>query len=368
MKFPYYAKVSLIIIGLFTFVSILYIAQHIIVPLIYATIVAIMLTPLVDFFMRLRLHRVLAITFTLLLAITFLCLLIIFLFVQTSRFSETFPILIDKFDYLLGQCVAWASDTFGVSSTRIHGWIHDLREEIAATSKSAIGETLVYTGNMLVIVVLIPVYIFMILYYQPLLIEFIHRLFSERKRSDVDDVLVTTKRIIRSYLAGLLSEAFIIATLYSATLFAFGIEYAILLGIIGAILNVVPYIGGTLAVSLPFVIALTTKPSVSYAFLMMATYIVIQFIDNHYIVPKVVASKVKLNALVSVVVVIAGSMLWGIPGMLVSIPLTGIVKVLCDHIEALKPWGFLLGDTMPPILTPKFFFRKRTKAAHTNLQ
>jgi predicted PurR-regulated permease PerM len=272
----------------------------------------------------------------------------------------------DKFDGLITQCVEWASAHFQIGAERIDAWLHDLRTEMMHAGKAAIGQTLVYTGNLLIILILIPVYIFMLLYYQPLLIEFIHRLFRSNRKNDVDEILASTKKIIRSYLGGLLTEASIIATLYSTSLLIVGIDYAILLGVIGAILNVVPYIGGTMAVSLPFVIALTTKPSASYAFLVLGIYIVIQFADNHFIVPKVVASKVKINALVSVIVVIAGSSLWGIPGMLVSIPLTAIIKVLCDHIEALKPWGFLLGDTMPPILTPKFFFRKkvRTKAVH----
>ncbi|HZK07783.1 MAG TPA: AI-2E family transporter [Bacteroidales bacterium] len=70
-------------------------------------------------------------------------------------------------------------------------------------------------------------------------------------------------------------------------------------------------------------------------------------IDNNYIVPKIVASKVKVNALVSIIVILAFGALWGIPGMFVSIPLTAIVKVIFDQIDSLKPWGFLLGDTMP---------------------
>ena len=87
-----------------------------------------------------------------------------------------------------------------------------------------------------------------------------------------------------------------------------------------------------------------------YALYVMAAYYFIQLIDNNYIVPKIVASKVKINALFSIIVVIAGNALWGIPGMFLSIPVLAIVKLICDHIESLKPWGFLLGDTMPPLI------------------
>jgi predicted PurR-regulated permease PerM len=83
-------------------------------------------------------------------------------------------------------------------------------------------------------------------------------------------------------------------------------------------------------------------------------YSVIQFIDNHYLVPYIVASKVKINALIAIVVVLAGNFLWGIPGMFLAIPLTALIKVICDHINPLKPYGFLLGDTVPPSIKLPF--------------
>ena len=96
-------------------------------------------------------------------------------------------------------------------------------------------------------------------------------------------------------------------------------------------------------------VAIVTKSSPTYALLVLGVYIIIQFIDNHYIIPKIVASKVKINALISIIVVLVGGALWGVPGMFLSIPLTAILKVIFDHIDSLKPWGFLLGDTMPAI-------------------
>lgn len=366
IKLPFYAKISLVILGLSAFVSMLFVAQRIIVPIIYAIIMAIVLSPMVDFFVRLRMNRILAITLTLVLVICLAFAIITFLGAQAARFAETFPLLFDKFRQLTTQLSVWISETFHVDSARIDSWLHELRTEMVSTGKSALGKTLIYTGNALIVLVLIPVYVFMILYYQPLLLEFVHRLFRMHRKGDVNEVLVAIKRIVRSYLAGLLVEAVIIATLNSLSLLLIGIDYAILLGVIGAIVNIIPYVGGALGVSLPVILAITTKPSFSYAFLVIGAYIVIQFVDNHYVVPKIVASRVKLNALVSVIVVLAGSALWGIPGMLISIPLTAIVKVICDHIEELKPWGYLLGDSMPALIPPIRFRRKQKTNGRTN--
>ena len=346
IKFPFYAKASLVCIGLVAFVSTLSFLQNIILPIIYATVIAVVLSPFVNFFVKKRMSRIIAIILTLFLVIITTVSIVILLSSQIMQFSDSFPKLVEKFQQILNQSIALVSDNFNISPRKINLWLTSKNTEILNGSSAFIGQTLVDTGNILIVLVLIPVYVFMILFYQPLLIEFIHKLFKSSNQQEVSEVLSATKKIIRSYLVGLLLEAGIIAALNSTALLILGIDYAILLGIIGAILNVIPYIGGIIAVALPMLIALATK-SPSYCLLVLASYTLIQFIDNHYIIPKVVASKVKINALISIIVVLVGGALWGIPGMFLSIPLTAILKVIFDHIETLKPWGFLLGDTMP---------------------
>ena len=346
VQFPFYAKASLVFIGLVAFVGMLFVAQSIIVPLIYSTILAIVLSPVVSFLVKRGMNRVVAITITLTLLILTTSLIIILLSTQIIQFGDSFPILVEKFHLLLEQGVSWASTNFNISPHKINLWINEKNREIISVTSSAIAQTLINTGSVLVILVLIPVYIFMILFYQPLLLEFIHKLFSTSKHIEVNEVLSATKKIIQSYLVGLLLEALIVALLNSTSLLILGIDYAILLGLIGAILNVIPYIGGIIAVALPMLIALATK-SPTYAFLVLVAYIIIQFIDNNFIIAKVVASKVEINALVSIVVVLVGGALWGIPGMFLSIPLTAILKVIFDHIDGLKPWGYLLSNHLP---------------------
>ncbi len=112
-------------------------------------------------------------------------------------------------------------------------------------------------------------------------------------------------------------------------------------------------------------IAFVTKNSITYPILVFIIYIFIQFIDNHYIIPRIVASRVKINALVSIVVVLIGGALWGIPGMFLSIPLIAILKVIFDHIEPLKPWGFLLGNIVPSARKLTFLKQKNNILSQT---
>jgi predicted PurR-regulated permease PerM len=357
IQIPLYAKTILILIGLFVFFTIMYIAQSIIVPLILATIIAIVLHPAVNLLIRIKINRVVAIVIVLLLTFLIIATFGALLFRQGSRFLESWPILANKITVLINQTIADASVFYDINPEKIYAWIATVKVELISMSSAAIGQTLVILGNGLVVLFLIPVYVFMLLFYQPLLHDFIFRLFSENKQSQVSKMVTQTKVVIQQYLVGLVFEFFIIATLNTTALLILGIEYAILLGIIGALLNIIPYLGGIISVALFMLVALLTK-SPGYVLYVIIAYSLIQFIDNNYVVPKIVASKVKINALFSIIVVIAGNALWGITGMFLSIPLLAIVKLIFDNIEPLKPWGFLLGDTMPALLKIKPIFKK----------
>jgi predicted PurR-regulated permease PerM len=359
LKLPLYAKASIFFIGLFAFFFFLYIAKTIIVPLVFATILAIVLHPVVNFFVRIKINRVAAIAITMLLTMVVITAFCTLLFSQASRFSESWPVLVDKFTEILNKTIAWLSVNFDIKPQKIHVWIAKTTADIINLSSAAIGQTLVVVGSGLVILFLIPVYIFLILFYHPILIEFIHRLFGTSNQTKVKEIVTQTKTVIQSYLIGLIIEATLMAAMNTLALLILGIPYALILGVLGALLNVIPYIGGLVAVALPMAVALVTKTTSWYVVYVMAAYYFIQLIDNNYIVPYIVASKVKINALFSIIVVLAGNALWGIPGMFLSIPLLAIVKLVCDNIEPLKPWGFLLGDTMPSLLKIPLSFKKK---------
>jgi predicted PurR-regulated permease PerM len=333
------------------------VGRSIIVPLVFATIIAIMLSPVVDFLVRWRINKVIAITFVLLLTFALLSAFVLLIISQASRFSDSWPVLVERFTTLINTNIADAADYFDKDPQKIHDWIAKTQRELINTSTAAIGQTLMIVGSGLVVLFLLPVYVFLIIFYQPIILEFIHKLFGTDNHTQITEIVTQIKKVIQKYLFGLVIEAVIIATLDTLALVLLGIEYALLIGILGAVLNMIPYIGGLVAVAMPMVVALVTKSPV-FAIYVMIAYYVIQLIDNNYIVPVIVASKVKINALFSIIVVIAGNALWGIPGMFLSIPLLAIVKLICDHIEPLKPWGFLLGDTMPSILKIKPLFKK----------
>src|SRR6266542_6480360 len=187
-----------------------YIAQGIVVPIIFATIIAIVLHPLVTFLRRLGTGRVLGITIAVILAFLVILAFGTLLFSQASRFSESWPIFVDKFIVILHQATTWASGYFSITPESLHQWITKTKVELFDTSGTAIGKTLMSIGSTAAIMLLVPVYIFMLLYYQPLLLEFIRRIFGTGNAQDVNEIITQTKTLVQHYIIGLLAEAVIV--------------------------------------------------------------------------------------------------------------------------------------------------------------
>ncbi len=358
LKLPFYAKISILLIGLYVSISILSAIQDIVLPVIYGLLLAVLISPQVNDLERRGMHRSLAISGVLILFVAGFIFLLLLLASQASLVGEAFPVLSEKFEELVRQGVAWGSDFFNIRASKINQWVKSIRGDIYENSSAVIGVTLTTAGGVLATLFLTPVYVFMLLYYKRQLIEFIYRLMGRHHDEKIQEFLTETKTIVQGYLHGLLAEFGIIAILNSAGLLILGMDYAILLGVGGALLNVIPYLGGLIAVVIYMVVALVLKTPV-YALYVFILYAGVQLIDNNYIVPKIVGSKVKLNALVCLLSVLAGSALWGIPGMFLSIPLIAIIKLVLDRIPELSPWGFLLGDTQIGLLAG---IRKKSRA------
>ena len=343
-KIPSYIKATYILLGLIALSIILYYGQSIIVPLIGSLLIAILLNPIVNILTKIRINRVIGISIILTIFTAIFILIILLLTNQFSSFVNSLPILIDKFYQTLNKSVLSISSRFSISTDTINNFIEESKVDLITTTKSLIGPTISSIGGVIFTFLLIPVYVFLILYYKKLLLDFIKNIFGKENKTEVNKILNSTKLIVQRYLVALIFEAIIIAILNISALLILDVQYAIIVGIIGALLNMIPYIGGIVSTAIPMAIVLATKDSFNYTFYVLIAYLIIQFIDNNLVLPKLVASRVSVNALISVIVVIIGGEIWGVTGMFLSIPLTAIGKTIFDNVITLKPLGLLLGD------------------------
>ncbi|MEO8209413.1 MAG: AI-2E family transporter [bacterium] len=344
---PFYIKFSIFFLGICAFGFFLYIGQEIIIPLCFSLLIAILLDPLVTLFQKIKIPRAIAITLSLIAVILLITGLIYFISVQLTLFNESLPMFKEKFKMVLDQGKTWVSSEFHISMDSINSQLDKWGKSIFDETGALIGYTVMTLTQLVVVWLLIPVYVYLFLYYQTLFLAFIEQVSEKKNQSTIKEVMTEGNKMIQSYLIGLLLEVIIMSILNSVGLLILGIEYAILLGIIGALLNTIPYIGGVVSTILPMLIAIVTKDSLVSPLLVLGVYLLIQFIDNNFLVPLVVASRVKINALVSIIVVLIFGALFGISGMFLAIPLTAIVKIIFDRIDSLKPYGLILGVQIP---------------------
>ncbi|MFN8285722.1 MAG: AI-2E family transporter [Chitinophagales bacterium] len=348
--------------GLVLTLLLLFVAADVFVPFIFALFFAILLNPMVNFLHRKRVPRVLAISLALLAGLAITAGVLALIAVQVKVCIRDSNELQGRFTVVMNETLNWIGSIIHMPAEEIKTRLTNMQGDAGKSLLKGLGGTLLTFSSFAISVFVIPVYIFLLLYYKPLLLGFVAKVFRKEHHQTVSEVLLSVNAILKNYLFGLLIEAAIVAALNSVGLLILGVRYAVLLGITGAILNLIPYIGGIIAVLLPMAIAFLTKSPVT-ALLVLGLYAIIQFVDNHYLVPYIVASRVRINAIICIMVVIAGGLIWGVAGMFLSIPLTALVKVICDHIEELKPWGYLLGDTMEETRNPILFKYSAKKKA-----
>jgi predicted PurR-regulated permease PerM len=358
-EYPFFIKSTVVLFGLTLLVYALINLRDILVPIAFSVIISILLNPLVNKLKRNKFSHVFSILTAMFIAMIVIAAILYFLSSQIVGFGENIPLLKTKFASLLGHLQHWLQTKFGLAINRQVQLLNDALN----SSKAIVGQTVGTALGTLGVIFLLPVYTFLLLFYKALILNFLYEVFAEENTRQVGDILNQTKTAIQSYMVGLLLEALIVAALNSTALMILGIDYAILLGVMGAILNMIPYLGGIIAIALPVLMATITKDGFSSQFGIIVAYAVIQFIDNNILVPRIVSSKVQINALFSILVVLFGGALWGVPGMFLSIPTVAIIKIIFDHIDDLKPWGKLIGDEVPTRHKGQIWIRRRKKPA-----
>lgn len=341
--YPIYIKIPAILLGLVLGFWILFVLGDILVPVVFSVLIAILINPLYARFENIM-PKVPAILLTLLIAILVIAGLFYFLSTQISVFIESIPLIKEKLSALLTNLQFWSKDKFGIN---IEKQVSALNASLSGGGGDMLKNTVGPVLTFISVVLLIPTYVFLLLYYKPLILDFLFQVFSEKHSLRVAEILSQTKTAVQNFMQGLMLETVIVCVLNSIALLIIGVPSAIVIGVIGGILNLIPYIGGLVAIALPVLMVTISQDGFSGQFAVIGAYLVIQFFDNNILMPRVVSSKVQVNALISIIGVLMGGALWGLSGMFLSIPTIGVLKIIFDRIDGLKPWGSLLGTEVP---------------------
>ena len=277
-QYPFYIRSTVIIFGLILLFYSLSVLQETLVPLSFALLLAILLNPLIIKLEKWKIPKVAAISMAIFLSVIIIAGVFYLLTTEIASFSDQLPVFKKKMGDMWSALQHEVGSYFNISKTKQKQYIDEAGQGLKPMIGTAAGGIMSVVG----MAVLMPVYTFLFLYYKVLLLNFLFEVFADENEKDVRVVLTQTKGAIQSYMFGLVLEAIAVAVLNTLALFILGVQYAVLLGVLGALLNILPFIGGIIAILVPVLIATITKDGYSTQLLIIAAYAVIQFIDNHF--------------------------------------------------------------------------------------
>jgi predicted PurR-regulated permease PerM len=341
---PFYLKATVMMLFFALVIAFMILAQNILVPLVFSIFFTFLLLPVSGQLEKWKFPKTLAILISILLSfIVFGTLLYIF-FSQIASFINDWPTLQKTINAKWGSLQEFIAENFNVSKEDQVIWISNKIKENASQGGVMIFGIFSATTSFLASFTLIPIYVFFLTLYKDKIKEFVRLISKENHDEKALLVVKKVSKVSQKYLTGIFLDVLILSVLNSAGFLILGLPHAIMFGVLISVLNIIPYVGILLGSLLPILMAFLTFDSIGYTIGAAGVCVFVQFLDNNFITPMVVGSSVSINPLTATIALIASAIIWGIPGMILCMPLTGMVKVVCDNVESLKPVGFLLGE------------------------
>jgi predicted PurR-regulated permease PerM len=344
---PLTVRRAIELMGVYFLGVIILAGKDIITPLLMAFFLAIMLLPVYRFFRRKKFPETLAIVLSILLLIIILAGVIYFFSSQISRLVADFPQIKENVKAHLNSLSAWIDSRTGFSTDKQTKFLNEQNDKLLNYAGGMLGGAASSITGIIIFIGLLPIYIFLLLFYKNLLLRFVFLWFPTSSHKKVEEVTRESEVIIKSYLVGLLIQITYITVLLGGILLIIGIKHAILIGAIFAILNLIPYVGALIGNIIGVLLTLSSSQELWPIFAVLITIAFVQFLDNNILMPRIVGSKVRINALATIVGVIVAGALAGVSGMFLSLPVIAVLKIIFDRTENFKQWGVLFGDERP---------------------
>ncbi|GAB3293068.1 MULTISPECIES: AI-2E family transporter [Hymenobacter] len=319
--------------------------DDILLPLIFSAVFTLLLLPICRWLELRGVPRILAIILCLLLLLLFFAGIILGFGSQLSQFKNEIPKLQDKMMQSFVEVQEWAHQKFGYKPMSIDDLKDSTVKAIKKSGGTYLGTTLNTTTAVLSNLVQVLIYIFCLLLYRDHLRQFMFRFVAPDRRTAVLHTVDNIQTVVQAYISGLFKVIIIVAVLNAIGLLALGVKFAVFFAIFASVLAVIPYIGIMIGATVPAIITLVETGSVVQAALVIGVFVVVQFLEGNFITPMITGSQVSINPLAAILALILGNELWGTPGMILSIPIMAVAKVILDANKITEPWGFLLGDT-----------------------
>jgi predicted PurR-regulated permease PerM len=321
---------------------ILYFGRNIFIPISFALLISFVLYPICAWLERKGVGRLMAIILAIFLLMILGLLVVALLVYQLIGFLDEWPAIQSK----LGQAVSDLSEmfeVFGFSKEAQANIISKVSDQSGGNFLTIVRNTLSASAFSIVLLVLIPVYAVLILYYRQYWMKILSRLFPEEKKESLREMIFLTIKAYYNFIKGMAIVYVLVGTLNSVGLLLLGVPHALLFGFIASILTFIPYVGIIAGSLLPIAMAWITYDSIWYPVGIVAIFTFVQYLEANVIFPVAVSNRLNVNTLVMLIAIFTGGILWGMAGMILFVPFVGIAKLIADHNPKWKTISMILG-------------------------
>ena len=326
----------------FLVVAGLYFAKPFLVPVCFGGLLSMLFLPVSRWLERKGMSKGLSIV-TCVLAFAAILVGIVWLITwQVTDLASDLGNIEQKVNKMITDLKQTINQKFGISAKK--------QEELMKNSGGAGGATSMVSSlgsgfvGFLVDFILVLVYIFLFMYYRGHIKKFILQLIPAKEKKNTEEIISGIEKVSQQYLTGLGLMIVGLWIMYSIGFSIVGVQFAVFFAILCGLLEIIPFVGNLTGNLLTVLMVVVQGGNSGMIIGVLITYAIVQFIQTYILEPLVVGAEVNINPLFTIFVLVAGELVWGIPGMVLAIPLLGIAKIICDHIELLKPYGFLIGQ------------------------
>ena len=318
----------------------LYYAKVFLMPLLIGGILATLFLPFSKWMEKKKIHKGIAVFICLLSLITLIATVFLLIGWKIYDLLDDFALIKKVSTETVGNLQKYIFDHFDLSA--------DEQLKLLKKEQPSIGTImqilLASLTNLLANFILLLVYFLFLLYYRVHIKIFFLKQTAASQRDEMENIIDSAACVSQQYLLGIFKMIVLLWIMYGIGFSIIGVENAVFFAILCGVLEIVPYVGNIVGTAMTVVIAALHGASFSLLGGIVLVYVLVQLIQGWLLEPLMLGPQVKINPLFTVFALVLGELLWGIPGIILAIPITAIFKIICDHIEPLKPYGYLIGE------------------------
>jgi predicted PurR-regulated permease PerM len=336
---PGLARLNKILLFAILMSIVLYFGRGFFVLISFAGLLAMLMTPVSNRLENRGVSRVFSSVISVLIIVIIFSGVILLLSAQIGNIGKELPLILLRYEELKLDIQSWINDSLGVSSQQLRVHASDVFKNAGSFLTIMVKSTFAFIGSLF----LVLVFIFLFLMQRNKYENFVVKLYKEDKRNEAKEMIDKISRVAQQYLTGRLVAACIMGILFLIGFLIVGLKNSVILALIVAIMTIIPYVGALIGGLVPFFISIIDG-SFNQSIWVVIIILLVNTIDHYFIEPYVVGGSVNISPFFTIFVLILGGIIWGIPGIILFLPLSGILKIVFENVQGLQPYASLIGD------------------------